>query len=146
MAIFVTFCAVSDDKSHRAKGLSQTVTPRLSVCHLNSTTLSEPLQTGLQRRGLQRRRPHCAGRRGQITRSLSAGQRSSAGRRDGGGGEVGERPAESEVAVFVTAPDPLHRAGLSRAGPFNCQLNLKNQAADENDKKGIPVSCHRRGA
>lgn len=68
--------------------------------------------------------------------------------RDGGGGEEGEemerarrkeagreRPGESEVTVFITAPDPLHRSGLSRAGPFNWEVNLRNQAGDENDKK-----------
>lgn len=75
MAIFVTFCAVSDNKSHRAKGLSQTVTPRLSVFHLNSTTLSEPLQTGLQRRGLQRRRPLRRAPRTDNTQFISGSEK-----------------------------------------------------------------------
>lgn len=58
-----------------------------------------------------------------------------------------ERAAESEVTVFIIAADPLHRSGLSRAGPFNWEVNLRNRAGDENDKKkkGIPVSRHCRG-
>ncbi len=55
------------------------------------------------------------------------------------------RPGESEVTVFIIAPDPLHRSGLSRAVPFNWEVNLRNQASDETIKKGISVSCHCRG-
>ena len=55
-----------------------------------------------------------------------------------------KRPGESGVTVFITAPDPLHRSGPSRAGPFNWEVNLRG---DENDKKKkvISVSCHCRG-
>ncbi len=57
-----------------------------------------------------------------------------------------ERPGESEVTVFIIAPDPLHRSGLSRAGPFNWEVNLRNQAGDENDKKKhfgiLPLQRH----
>lgn len=53
------------------------------------------------------------------------------------------RPGESQVAIFITAPDPLHCSGLSWTEPFNWEVNSRNQAGDENDKKAsvYPVTA-----
>lgn len=60
------------------------------------------------------------------------------------GREVGrKRPAESEVTDSIKAPDPLHRTGLSRAAPFNWEVNLRIGRLMKTIKKGgIPLSCH----
>lgn len=106
--------------------------------------------------------PHCAERLAQITNSLSAGQKKLCWRREShpaiirGEMEVKwgresrrqagrKRPAESEVTRSIRAADLLHEPGRA----FNWELNLKNQATDESDKRkknSLLVSHYRRGS